>query len=184
MKKAGFRLLLYGLESANQKTLDRIKKKVKVEAIPQECRLAAKAGLFPHITIMFGYPWETYEDALNTFNLGKRLLTKGYAYTMQATLVVPYPGTRLFEECRLNDWLKTTDWDDYDMKRPVMRAPISDGQILSFVRNMYKVSYDPAFIARKLLSVRDFDDLKYYLRAAKKVSGHVFDFRNKRKPGA
>ncbi len=183
MKKAGFRLLLYGLESANQKTLDRLKKNVKIETIIEECRLATKAGLFPHITIMFGYPWEPYEDASNTFNLGKRLLTKGYAYTMQATLVVPYPGTPLFEECRLNNRLKTVDWNDYDMKQPVMKTPMDDKQVMALIQNMYRVSFEPGFIARKLLSVRDFDDLKYFLRAAKKVGGHVFDFKHSDKCG-
>jgi len=177
MKKAGFRLLLYGLESANQKTLDRLKKNVKVETIIEECRLATKAGLFPHITIMFGYPWEAYEDASKTFELGRWLLLKGYAYTMHATLVVPYPGTPLFEECRLNNWLKTTDWNDYDMKQPVMRTPMPDGQVSVFVQDMYRVSYNPKFIARKLFSIRDFDDLKYFWRAAKKVGGHIFDFK-------
>ena len=54
MKKANFRLLLFGLESANQNTLDRINKNLKVERIIQDCQLATKAGLYPHITIMFG----------------------------------------------------------------------------------------------------------------------------------
>ena len=179
MKKAGFRLLLYGLESANQKTLDRINKKLKVERITQECRLARRAGLFPHITVMFGYPWESYEDALNTLQLGRWLLTKGYAYTAQATLVVPYPGTHLFEECRLSNRLKTVDWDDYDMKQPVMESAVTDRRIMELIQEMYKVSYNPEFIFRKLLSLRDLDDLKYFTRAAKKVIGHVFDFRHK-----
>ncbi|MBL7151973.1 MAG: radical SAM protein, partial [Candidatus Omnitrophica bacterium] len=178
MKKAGFRLLLYGLESANQKTLDRINKKLKVERITQECRLARRAGLFPHITVMFGYPWESYEDALNTLQLGRRLLRKGYAYTAQATLVIPYPGTHLFEECRLSNRLKTVDWDDYDMKQPVMQSAVTDRRITELIQEIYKVSYNPEFIFRKLLSLRDLDDLKYFTRAAKKVIGHVFDFRH------
>ncbi|MDD5156287.1 MAG: radical SAM protein, partial [Candidatus Omnitrophica bacterium] len=62
MKQAGFRLLLFGLESANQDTLERINKKLKVQDIIDSCRSARKAGLFPHITIMFGYPWETEGD--------------------------------------------------------------------------------------------------------------------------
>ena len=107
MKKAGFRLILVGIESANQKTLDRVKKGETIEEMVEAVKLMRKAGLFPHITIMFGYPWETEQDAKNTLNLGKYLLIKNYAYTMQATLVVAYPGTPLFEECRVNNWLTT-----------------------------------------------------------------------------
>lgn len=180
MKKANFRLLLFGLESANQQTLDRIRKGLKVQDIIDSCKLARKNGLYPHITIMFGYPWESYEDAQKTLKLGKWLLTKGYAYTMQATVVIPYPGSKLFDECRQNDWLKSLDWDDYDMKQPLMKSPIPDKQLMGLVQGMYKVSINPEFVLRKLFSIKDFDDLKYYLRAAKKVGGHLFDFRQTR----
>jgi hypothetical protein len=44
-------------------------------------------------------------------------------------------------------------------------------------QGMYKTSFQPEFILRKINSLRDMDDLKYYLRAAKKVVGHIFDFR-------
>lgn len=180
MKKAGFRLLLFGLESANQKTLDRVNKNVKLERIISDCKNASRAGLFPHITIMFGYPWESYEDACRTLQLGSWLLKKGHAYTMQATIVVPYPGTPLFKECKEKGQLKTLDWDRYDMQETVMHTPISDDAMRRLVQGMYKVSFAPEFIARKLLIIRDKDDLAYFFRAGKKVFGHIFDFRNKK----
>ncbi|MDD5255292.1 MAG: radical SAM protein [Candidatus Omnitrophica bacterium] len=180
MKKANFRLLLFGLESANQATLDRINKNLRVQDVIDGCREASAAGLYPHITIMFGYPWETYDDARKTLELGRWLLKKGYAYTMQATMVIPYPGTPLFEECRQKGWLETLDWDRYDMKEPVMRAPIPPEKIPGLVQGMYGVAFQPEFMLRKLLSLRDKDDLKYYLRAAGKVLGHIFDFNRKK----
>jgi radical SAM superfamily enzyme YgiQ (UPF0313 family) len=125
---------------------------------------------------MFGYPWENYDEALRTLKLGKWLLKKGYAYTMQATVVIPYPGTPLFEECKQNKWLNTLDWDGYDMKHPVMQTSISDEKIMELVQGMYGVSFQPEFILRKICSIKDIDDVKYYLRAAKKVFGHIFDF--------
>lgn len=179
MKEANFRLLLFGLESANQNTLDRINKNLKVDRIVEDCRAATRAGLFPHITIMFGYPWETYKDALHTLKLGQWLLQKGLAYTMQATLVTPYPGTALFRQCKEQGLLKTQDWDDYDMKRPVMSSEIPDQEMMRLVQGMYGASFHPEFIIRKILSVRDIDDLKYASRAARKVIGHLVDFRQR-----
>jgi radical SAM superfamily enzyme YgiQ (UPF0313 family) len=176
MKEAGFRLLLFGLESANQETLDRINKRLTVEEIVESCRMARAAGLYPHVTIMFGYPWETYEDALNTLNLGRHLLKKGWAYTVQATVVIPYPGTPLFEECKANGWLKTLDWDRYDMKEPVMVTPMRDEQVMGLVQGIYSVAFDPEFLFRKALTVRDLDDLRYFWRAGVKVVGHLRDF--------
>ena len=179
MKQAGFRLLLFGLESANQKTLDRIDKNLTVDEITESCKLARQAGLFPHITIMFGYPWEDYQDTLNTLNLGKWLLKKNYAYTMQATIVVPYPGSKLFDECKKNNWLKTFDWDRYDMKETVMKQEFEESKVLDLVKSMYKVAFQPEFIFRKITSVKDFDDIRYFGRAAKKTLGHIFDFSGK-----
>jgi radical SAM superfamily enzyme YgiQ (UPF0313 family) len=176
MKRAGFRFLLFGLESANQKTLDRLGKGLKVETIVESCRRARQAGLYPPITIMFGYPWESYEDAARTYELGRYLLTRGYAYTMQATLVVPYPGTPLYRECREKGWLLTSDWDDFDMRKPVMRIPFPEEKLLKLIRRMYRVAFDPRFLAHKILSVRDLQDLKFFLRAGRKVLGHLKDF--------
>ncbi|MCM8765640.1 MAG: B12-binding domain-containing radical SAM protein [Candidatus Omnitrophica bacterium] len=176
MKKANFRLLLFGLESANQKTLRRINKNLTVEKIIEDCKLARGAGLYPHITIMFGYPWETYEDALKTLKLGKWLLRKGYAYTVQATLVIPYPGTPLFEECKENNWLKTLDWERFDMKEPVMKTSIPDKILMKLVQGIYRVSFHPEFIYNRIRSIRDFHDLIYFRRTVVKVLGHIKDF--------
>jgi radical SAM superfamily enzyme YgiQ (UPF0313 family) len=176
MKKANFRLLLFGLESGNQGTLDRINKGLKVEEIAEGCKLASSAGLYPHITIMFGYPWESYQQALKTLELGRYLLKKGYAYTMQATIVIPYPGTPLFQECKEAGLLDSLDWDNYDMKQPIMRTDIPQKKMMGLVQGMYSISFDPQFILRKIFSIRDLDDLKYYSRGLKKVFGHIFDF--------
>jgi radical SAM superfamily enzyme YgiQ (UPF0313 family) len=176
MKEAGFRLLLFGLESANQGTLDRINKALTVEETVESCQTARAAGLYPHVTIMFGYPWESYEEALNTLRLGRYLLKKGYAYTVQATVVIPYPGTPLFEECRANGGLKTLDWNRYDMREPVMVTPMGDEQVMELVQGIYGVAFDPEFVWRKLLSVRDMDDVVYFWRAGMKVLGHLVDF--------
>ncbi len=177
MKSAGFRFLLFGLESGNQETLDRLNKNLKVETIVESCREARKAGLYPHITIMFGYPWESYDQARNTFKLGQYLLKKGWAYTMQATVVVPYPGTPLYQECREKDWLLTEDWSDFDMKRPVMKTPFPEEELMKLVRGMYSIAYNPLFLARKVISIRDWADVRFFLRAGKKVFGHIRDFQ-------
>ncbi|GAG95790.1 unnamed protein product [marine sediment metagenome] len=58
MKEAGFRLMKLGLESANQKTLDKLRKNNTVEQIKNGCKIAKDAGLDVHLTIMVGYPCE------------------------------------------------------------------------------------------------------------------------------
>jgi radical SAM superfamily enzyme YgiQ (UPF0313 family) len=85
MKQAGFRMLLFGLESANQKTLDKINKGVDIEKGIECIKKASRAGLEPHIAVMFGYSWESDEDAIRTLKLVHYLLRKGFAKTAQAS---------------------------------------------------------------------------------------------------
>jgi radical SAM superfamily enzyme len=86
MKNAGFRMVLFGIESANQYTLDRIKKGTNADEIIPVLKKASEAGLEPHGAFMFGYPWETAEDEDRTLNLCIELLRKGYLKTAQASL--------------------------------------------------------------------------------------------------
>ena len=86
MKKAGFRMLLYGLESHNKKTLEKINKGINIKRAIAELKRAAKYGLEPHIAVMFGYPWESDRDAKRTLELVHYLLRHGYAKTAQASL--------------------------------------------------------------------------------------------------
>jgi anaerobic magnesium-protoporphyrin IX monomethyl ester cyclase len=180
MKKSGFRMLLFGLESANQKTLDAVNKGLTTDKIISSCKEAKKAGLEPHITIMFGYPWETRAEAERTFQLGKFLLKKGYADTLQATMVIPYPGTTLFNEANKEGWLKHLDWQRYDMSAPIMKTPMEDTEIMKMVHSTYKVAFNPEFIMRKVTNLRRLDDIKFVFRATWKVLGHLKDFGNQR----
>lgn len=179
MARAGFRFVLFGLESANQETLARINKCGKSVDIENSMRMAKSAGLEPHVTCMIGYPWETRRQAQATIALSRRLFDKGYIDTLQATIVIPYPGTPLFEECRNKGWLKTEDWDRYDMREPIMKTEMSDDEIMAMTRGVYKAFLTPRFVFRKIQEIRGWDDVAYYARAAGRVLGHLLDFRGR-----
>lgn len=177
LKAANFRFILIGLESVVQSTLDRLVKGIKVAQIEETIRMCKKAGLAPHITTMVGYPWETRADAQATIAFAKRMFTQGYLDTLQATIVVPYPGTPLFAEARTNGWLTTENWDDYDMRQSVWKSPISNEDVLQFKNELYKAALTPAFILRKVLSIRSLDDIAFFWRAAGKLVGHLLNTR-------
>jgi radical SAM superfamily enzyme YgiQ (UPF0313 family) len=183
MGRAGFRFILYGLESANQATLDRINKNLKVVQIEQGLMMAKKAGLEPHITIMVGYPWEKRDDALATLKLAKMLLEKGMAITLQSTVVIPYPGTTLYREALENGWftIDPQDYDRFDMSQPILRTPDLDpSETMKICDDMYRIFLSPRYILGQLCRMRSIKDLKYSIRGLKKVSGHARDFEHKR----
>jgi anaerobic magnesium-protoporphyrin IX monomethyl ester cyclase len=177
MANAGFRFILFGLESANQKTLDRINKNLKVEQITEGVKLAKRAGLDPHVTVMVGYPWETKEDVLRTIELAKYLFKYGYVDTLQATIIIPYPGTPLFEECKRNRWLLTEDWERYDMRETVMVSPMSNEDIKELTQMFYKSFANLQYIMKKVLSIRNIGDIHFLWRAGKRLLGHLGDFK-------
>ncbi len=178
MKKANFRFILYGMESANQYTLDKLDKGLKVEEIEEGAKIAKKAGLEPHVTVMLGYPWETEEMAQNTINLAKELFKKGYIDTMQATIVIPYPGTPLYKECLENDWFQVdpTNYELFDMRRPVMKVPFTNERLYELTQSLYSSFFTPKYIVRKILSVRNFNDVRFLWYSAWKLLGHLLDF--------
>lgn len=176
LKDAGFRMLIWGLESVNQKTLDRLNKGYSIDAIKRDLALASKAGLENHLTVMFGYPWEDYEDAKRTYDVARWLMRKGLAASAQATICIPYPITPLWKECKEQGLLLTEDWASYDMSRCVMKPGCSEVEIKRFQRGIYNMIYHPEFIWRTLKRIKSFSDLQYYLRVSKKVVNRFGEF--------
>jgi radical SAM superfamily enzyme YgiQ (UPF0313 family) len=184
MKKAGFRLLKFGLESANQATLDRLCKGTKVEDIEKGCRIAKDAGIGVHLTIMVGYPWETKADAMRTYELAKRLLDKGLADMLQATVVIAYPGTPLYTQAVENNWLRFQpgEWEKFDMTRPVFKFPdMEPADVMKICDDIYKSFMTPKFMMRQVMEIRSFDDFMFLFKAGQAVMGHILDFKRDKK---
>jgi anaerobic magnesium-protoporphyrin IX monomethyl ester cyclase len=178
MGRAGFRFVLYGLESANQLTLDRLNKNLKVGQIEPALAMAKKAGLKPHVTVMVGYPWEGESEILHTVNFTKSLFHKGLVDTMQATVVIPYPGTPLFQDCLRENCLKTLDWNRYDMREPVMKTKMSEEKLLSTVRELYSSSiWNKTFILSTLSQLASVDGWKYVSFQGFKYLGKLLEFK-------
>jgi radical SAM superfamily enzyme YgiQ (UPF0313 family) len=177
MKRAGFRFILFGLESANQKTLDFVNKNLRVAEIEDGLALCKSAGLEPHITAMIGYPWETYEDAARTVDLAKKLFRKGYVDTLQATIVIPYPGTPLYKYCKENDLLNFEDYDRFDQREQVMKSELTSENARELTQGLYRAWLSPKFVGRKIFAIRSFNDVKYIFKAAGKLLGHLLDFK-------
>ena len=140
MANAGFRFILVGIESANQNTIDRIKKGQRSEDIIPIMKSMADAGLEVHLTSMFGYEWETHEDAMNTVNLIHYLLKKGYVKTAQASVFSP-PRTK--------------------------PDPNSTGH--KYIPMIYNAYRSPQFWFHKIKDIKRWEDFTYLLRGGRLV---------------
>jgi radical SAM superfamily enzyme YgiQ (UPF0313 family) len=176
MKQAGFRFILYGLESANQKTLSFINKNEKTTDALKTLKMAKNAKLEPHVTVMIGYPNETLSGAQKTLNLARYIFQNNLADSLQATILIPYPGTPLFNYCQKNNLLLTTNWDDYDMRQPIIKSPIPPQTQIELVQNLFKGVITPNFIIKKIVSIRSLDDIRHLLNYGYKYIKKLKDF--------
>ena len=180
MKRANFRLLKFGLESGNQETLDKLDKGIKVSDIEKGCKLAKKAGLTVHLTMILGYPWETKKQAMNTYNLAKKLMLSGKADVLQSTTLVPYPGTPLWTEAKENNQflIKPDDYEAYDMSKIVLKTPdMTPDQVSKLCNDVYKIFIHPKYIYQHLKKLKSWEDIKYTLNGVKAIAGHLTDFK-------
>ena len=178
MRKAGFRLVLFGVESANQATLDRFCKKLRVEDVVKGAAWASQAGLDVHLTFMFGHAWEGPKEIANTVALARRLLANGHASTLQCTLTIPYPGTPLFRELKENDGLHTLDWDEYDMRRAITKTPLAtEAEIKCAIQEVYRGFLQPRALWHRLTSTKTLFDFGFYYRGIRSLLGHLLDFK-------
>ena len=140
MKEAGFRFILIGVESANQKTIDKIQKGQDSEKVIENIKAMNDAGLEVHLTSMFGYEWETHDDAMRTVNLVHHLLKKGYAKTAQASVYSP-PRT----------------------------APDPNSPGHKYIPMIYEAYRSPEFWYRKVCNLKRWEDFTYLLRGGRLV---------------
>lgn len=110
IEKAGCFELSFGIESGVQKLLNNVRKGITLKQVEESIRLVKKhssikvGGLF-----ILGLPGETYEDSKSTINFAKKLPLD----IAQFSILVPYPGSPLFEELReANDLDDGIDSDD------------------------------------------------------------------------
>ena len=182
MKKANFRLLKFGLESANQKTLDKLNKNIKVNDIINGCRLAKKAKLTVHLTMIVGHPWETKKEAVRTFKLAKKLMTSGLADVLQSTIIIPYPGTPLWKEAIKNNWFRFNpkDYKRYDMSEPVLKTiDMSPKEVMEICNKIYTIFISPKYIFQHIKRINSLNDIKYTIKGVKAIFGHMRDFSRK-----
>ena len=152
MANAGFKFMLVGIESANQRTVDKIQKGQKSEDIVPIIKSMSDAGLAPHVTFMSSFPWETEEEEKNTQALGTLLLKKGYAKTLQASIYCP------------------------PRQQPKPDSP-GHKQIPKF----YSAYRSPQFWYHKFKDIKEWSDVTYLLRGGRLVAEEYWRKRVHRK---
>ncbi len=163
MKKAGFNTIYIDLKCSKQKDISHMQKEIDQQSLVKICYSISKAKLKLFVKFTIGYPWEKEDSIKNLLHLAKILLLDKYITALECTLAIPYPGTKLFEYCENHNMLLTTDWYKYSKLEPVMKTDISSLKLYNYIESFYSLMLHPKYIMRKFMSVRNFNDFKYYI---------------------
>ena len=139
MKEAGCVEVAYGLESGDQKILDEMDKRIKVEQIREIAAITKEEGLLVSVPSMFGLPGETEESLNKTVKLIIETTTWQDKRTIRP--MQPYPGCFYFDYCVEKGILKNEDdfFSRYfsSEEKTVNLTELSD---LEFDKAMYKAN--------------------------------------------
>jgi radical SAM superfamily enzyme YgiQ (UPF0313 family) len=95
--ESGCKLLVYAPESGSEKTLVKIKKKIKLEKLNRSIKNALKIGHTVKINLIIGFPEEGIKDIYETIWYGIKMAWIG-VHDCNFAVFTPYPGSELYEE--------------------------------------------------------------------------------------
>lgn len=138
MYDAGCRNILYGIESANEQSLQVIKKGITAERQAQGVEWTHKAKITMTNSFILCLPGETEEMVNNTIQYAKKLRAQMSLFY----LPVPYPATDLYESCKqtggLRDWDNWGDFLSIDFDNPIYVNPLIGKERMKY---WYKRAY-------------------------------------------
>lgn len=165
MNAVGCWNIFYGIESGNQKLLDKIKKGITLEQCRKAIRWTKEAGIESRGAMMIALPGETPKLAEKTIKFAIEL-DLDYA---QFTYTTPYCGTKLFHQC-LAEGRLDTNFDKYNAFEPVyVPQGYKDAkQVKAVFKKAYTQFYfRPAYFLKRIKKIRSKDDIRRLLYGLK-----------------
>lgn len=125
LKESGFWMVLFGLESANNRTLKGINKKQTVEQVSEALSIMRSKGIKCFGLFMAFNVWEEdgklcYEDkldSLRTLDYARQLLKDDKIHLFGWSMTTPYPGSKLYNIAIENNLIPKEvlgNWEYFD----------------------------------------------------------------------
>jgi radical SAM superfamily enzyme YgiQ (UPF0313 family) len=157
MKKAGCRMLRYGIEQGDPEMMRLIEKNITLQGAKDALRWTHQAGIETFTYYIIGYPGENERTVRATINLAKELDSR---YAM-FTKAVPLPGTKLMESAAGKGLVEQDYWRKFILGQNVKPLPDFIPGTEKWVERAYKEFYlRPAKIIKQIASIRGWEDIK------------------------
>jgi radical SAM superfamily enzyme YgiQ (UPF0313 family) len=170
MKKAGCRLIQFGIETGSERLQNVINKNLRLDKVKEVVKMVSDNGIYTYADFMFGLPTETEKETERTLEFAKLLKLDYAAFGM----FHPIPGS-VFYELGLKENKFSDFWLEF-VKNP--QIPIEDHSWTRKDREKYHNYLSKAYqqfylrfgyIVRHLFRLDSYTQLKWHISSAIRV---------------
>lgn len=147
MKEAGINWIAIGFESANSILRKNVSKRYSQDKIRDTVKMIKDVGINIIANFIFGLPGENIETMQNSLNLAKELNCEYINFYV----LLPYPGSQLFEDAMNNNVRLPERWEYYSQYSkniiPMDTKYLTGQQVLEFRDKIFQEYYtNPYYI--------------------------------------
>lgn len=180
LRRAGCRMISFGIESGDPDILVKIGRKVTHAEIERALALTRKYGILTGGSFTLGHIWETSDGSMDgereeslekTLAYLKRLISKNLLWSVIIAVIDPVPGSRLWDIAKRNKILRTENLEKllaYDRVRLNFDHPHLSAEVIEdyYLRCYRTVATDIRHAVHMFLSARSLSEVAGLLRAA------------------
>jgi radical SAM superfamily enzyme YgiQ (UPF0313 family) len=176
-KKAGGRLISFGIETSTQEGLKMMRKGSKVQQNIDALKLCRKYGIVSLADFMIGLPHErSYDDVLKSIKILTHDYRPDYA---QFSILSLYPNTEVYDQAVAKGLIKDGKWNEWardplnsKIKVDHWNEFVSWDQLLKLQKKAYRMFYlRPTSIWNMIKRLRSFDELWIKIKGGLDVLG-------------
>jgi|SRR5271157_13821 len=166
LKNAGAYDIVLGIESGNQRVVNKIGKNLDLQAVRRAVIILKHLGILVSGFFMVGLPPETIKTMIDT-----KILLKELDLDMALiSRVIPFPGTKLYEIVNRDGQISPTferDMFFYSNKNPAFELPNMPSELIELAfQDLYRTFYFRFSRISKFLKAMRFKNWKTYLNFA------------------
>jgi radical SAM superfamily enzyme YgiQ (UPF0313 family) len=161
MKAAGCHSISYGIESADEEMLERIKKRISLDQARTAIALTKKHGITCRASFMFGNPGETWKTMQKSVQFALETMPDFVVFN----IIRPYPGTEVYEWACEMGGLMREKWYMSPESGAIMKLPNLSRQDLVKAQSqaMRRFYVRPLYALSRVSRLHSLKDIQMYL---------------------
>lgn len=162
MKQAGLSRISFGVESGNDKVLEKLRKGITLETVKKVFKWCKEFNIITFADFMIGSPGEGLKEIEDSIKFIKKIKPD----YVQFSITCPYPATPLYEELvkagkiKSDVWLEFVEHPSADFSPPIASEFFDRNELEKLTAKAYKeVYFSLPFLFKELKKIKSLDML-------------------------